>query len=94
MKMTLEGYQRITPKTKAPFTNLHTSYPKHGVEGKAVESIYVADGFPLPPLVVGSMIDVDRDGNGYLIAVTEVAPSFATPPQPTARNVRQAAQDK
>jgi hypothetical protein len=72
MKMTLIGHQRVTPKTKAAFTNLYTNYPKHGVEGLAAESIYVADGFPLPPLKVGATLDVDRDGGGFLIAVTEV----------------------
>jgi hypothetical protein len=73
MKGQLRGFQRINPKSgKAPFTNLHTAYLKHGVEGEAVEVIYVADGFPLPPLKVGMTLDIDRDGNGFLLAVTEV----------------------
>jgi hypothetical protein len=75
MKMTLVGYQRVIPKTKTPFTNLFTEYSKFGVEGKVAEGIYVADGFPLPVLKVGMTLDVDRDGNGYLIAIAEVEPA-------------------
>jgi hypothetical protein len=71
MKMELKGFQKVIPKNKAPFTNLYTEYAKHGVEGKATESIYVADDFPLPALRVGMTLDVDRDSKGYLIAVTE-----------------------
>jgi hypothetical protein len=75
MKMLLRGKERVTPKSgKSPFTMLHTSYPKHGVDGEVTEAIYIADDFPLPPLVVGMFIDVDRDGKGYLINVTEVEP--------------------
>ena len=70
MRMTLTGFRRITPKTKAPFTNLYTKYPMAGVTGEATESIYVADGFPLPDLKVGMSIDVDRDGKGFLLAVS------------------------
>jgi hypothetical protein len=73
MKMLLRGKERVTPKSgKSPFTMLHTSYPKHGVDGEATEAIYIADSFPLPPLVVGMTIDVDRDGKGYLLAITEM----------------------
>ena len=76
MKMTLLGHQRVTPRTKAAFTNLYTSYAKQGVDGVATESIYVPDGFPLPPLKVGMTIDVDRDGNGFLLAVEALAQSL------------------
>ena len=72
MKMQLIGHQRVTPKTKAAFTNLYTSYPRPGVDGVAAESIYVAENVPLPPLKIGMTIDVDRDGGGYLIAISEV----------------------
>ena len=71
MLMQLIGYQRIIPKAKAPFINLYTTYPKHDVNGEVAESIYIADGFPLPELKVGMHIDVDRDGGGYLIKITE-----------------------
>ena len=78
MKMTLKGFEKVTPKSgKAPFTMLYGSYPKHGVDGEVTESIYIADNFPLPSLKIGMTIDVDRDGKGFLLAVTEVEPTIA-----------------
>lgn len=74
MKMTLLGYARVTPKSKAPFTFLYTKYQKHGVTGEVTESIYIQDGFPLPTLAVGMTIDVDRDGSGFPIEITEAKP--------------------
>lgn len=74
MKAKLKGRQHVTPKGKAPFDMLYLNYPRHGVEGEYAEGIYVADGFPLPPLTIGMTLDVDRDGNGFLIAITEVKP--------------------
>jgi hypothetical protein len=81
MKMKLVGFERITPKAKAPFTNLYTEFEKHGVEGLATDSIYVADGFPLPALRKDMTLDVDRDGRGYLIAVSETPPLTTTAPK-------------
>jgi hypothetical protein len=81
VKMLLVGFQRVTPGSKSPFTNLYTEYARAGVEGKATESIYVADGFQLPALKVGMTLEVDRDGRGYLISVAEALPQFgSTPP--------------
>jgi hypothetical protein len=72
MRAKLKGKQHVIPKGKAPFTMLYLTYPRHGVDGEFAEGIYVADGFPLPTLTLGMTLDVDRDGNGFLIAVTEV----------------------
>ena len=78
MKMQLKGFEKVSPKSgKSPFTMLYTSYPKHGVEGEVVESIYIADSFPLPSLKIGMTIDVDRNGKGFILAVTEVEPTIA-----------------
>ena len=77
MKMMLLGYEHVTPKSgKAPFTMLHVTYPKHGVTGKTTEQIYVADDFPLPNLAEDMLLDIDRDGRGYLLAVTEATHSL------------------
>lgn len=74
MKMTLLGYAHVTPKHKAPFTFLYTKYNKYDVTGEVAEAIYIQDGFPLPTLTVGMTIDVDRDGGGFLIEVSEAKP--------------------
>ena len=73
MKMTLIGYERVVPKSgKQPFTWLYGRYQKQGVTGEKVEGIYVSDGFILPTLTACMVLDIDRDGQGYLLAVTEI----------------------
>ena len=74
MRMLLKGFERVVPKGKDTFTMLYTQYPKVGVTGEKTEAIYVADGFPIPPLTVGMLVDVDRDGKGYLLEISAVEP--------------------
>ena len=73
MQALLLGFEHVKPQKKAPFTMLHIAYQKHGAHGKVTEQIYVPDGFPLPRLTPDMILDVDRDGKGFLLAVAEAS---------------------
>ena len=74
MKVTVIGKEYISgtsKKTGRPFeANLvHVSYKKNGVEGQAVEGIFLdPNTYPLSDIQVGKVYNVDRDNRGYLVA--------------------------
>lgn len=69
------GYERISgtsKKTGKPFDffKAYLQYKRSGVAGYATDALILqADKFPEP--IVGSIYDVDRDFNGYLISFEE-----------------------
>lgn len=52
---------------------VHVSHNKNGVEGQAVDSIWLDPvQHPLSGIVVGKPYEVDRDGRGFIIDFTPV----------------------
>lgn len=74
MKVVVIGKEYISGTSKKsgkPFeANLvHVSYKKNGVEGQAVEGIFLdPNTYPLSGIQVGKTYDVDRDSHGYPIS--------------------------
>ena len=78
MKVMVIGKEYISgtsKKTGKPFeANLvHVSYKKNGVEGQAVEGIFLdPNTYPLSGIQVGKVYNVDRDNRGYLVSFDPV----------------------
>ena len=74
MKVMVIGKEYVSgtsKKTGKPFeANLaHVSYKKMGVEGQAVEAIFLdPNTYPLNTIQVGKTYNVDRDGRGFLVS--------------------------
>lgn len=62
----VSGTSRKTQKDFAANV-VHVSYKKNGVEGNAVDSIWLdPTSYPLAGIQVGKMYDLDRDGRGFV----------------------------
>ena len=74
MKVTVVGKEYVhgtSRKNGKPFEAnvVHVSHKKMGVEGQAVDSIWLnVDEYPLPSIRVGGVYDVDRDSRGFLLS--------------------------
>lgn len=72
MKVNVIGKEFVSgtsKKTGKPFSAnvVHVSQKKNGVEGLAVDSIWLDPlSYPLPDIQVGKVYDVDRDGRGFI----------------------------
>lgn len=62
----VSGTSRKTQKDFAANV-VHVSYKKNGVEGNAVDSIWLDPAsYPLAGIQVGKLYDLDRDGRGFV----------------------------
>ena len=74
MKVVVIGKEYVSgtsKKTGKPFeANLaYVSYKKMGVEGQAVEAIFLdPNTYPLGAIQVGKTYNVDRDSRGFLVS--------------------------
>ena len=74
MKVTLIGKSYASGKSKKTgkdfaATIAHVSYKKNGVEGAAVESVWLDPStYPVDSLKIGAAYNLDRDGGGYVVA--------------------------
>ena len=72
MKVNLIGKEYVSgtsKKTGKAFSAniVHVSYRKNGVEGTAVESLWLDPvSYPLDKLEVGKPYDIDRDSRGFV----------------------------
>lgn len=66
-KNSVSGTSKKTGKDFAG-TVVHVVYKKNGVEGTAVETVWLdPKTYPLASIQVGKTYDLDRDGNGYVV---------------------------
>lgn len=76
MKVTVLGKQNLkgtSRKTGKAFDSnvVHVSMDQNGVEGKAVQTIWLDPvTYPLPGIRVGASYNVDYDNRGFLISFT------------------------
>lgn len=72
MKVTVIGKEYVSgtsKKTGKPFAAnvVHISHKKNGVEGMAVDSVWLDPAsYPLPDIQVNKVYDIDRDGRGFI----------------------------
>ena len=80
MKVKVLGKEYVSgtsKKTGKDFagTVVHVSHKKNGVDGLAVEAIWLDPvSYPLSSVVVGAEYEVDRDNRGYLLSFEPVDP--------------------
>ena len=80
MKVTVVGKEYVcgtSKKTGQPFESVlaHVTYLKMGVQGVAVESIWLDPiTCPLASVVIDGVYNVDRDNRGRLLAFEPAAP--------------------
>lgn len=66
----------IARKTGKPYDNtvVHVAYPRQGVEGQAVETVWLsATAYPVESIQVGSAYALDRDRRGYVVALQQLS---------------------
>lgn len=51
-------------------TNLFICFAEDGVVGEKADKIFLKDGFALPPVKPGDMIDIDFNNKGKAVGVT------------------------
>ena len=68
MKCNLVGIQSVKSKKGDIFTVCHTAYIRRGVDGMAVETIWLPGKlYPIDSMFVGDIYNIDRDGQGYVV---------------------------
>lgn len=64
----------VTPDGKhVRGVQLHWAFPEDGVDGEAVECVFLRDGTSLPPAKPGQTIQVEYNRKGRVVSVTAVS---------------------